>query len=811
MKSRTANILIVLLMLITVSTYAQNELSVSGKVLNLMNQPINGANVSMTSVADTSLILSAVTDINGNYAFNTVKRGMYKVMATSIGYESVYRNFNVDSATKAANIVLQPSVLALNEVKITASKPLVEQKIDKTVVNVDAMLTASGGTALEVLEKSPGVIIGQNGSITLKGKATTIFIDDKPTYLSGQDLENYLRSLPSASLNQIELMTNPSSRYDAAGNGGVINIRTKKTKIVGINGGINLGYIQGNYARTNNSLNVNYRNNKINISENLSYITTNSYSDLDINRHFQNAMGETTANFLQNSFTRYTGNSFTSRLGLDYYVSDKTTIGIGWTAISHPANQKSMVNSRFLNEANQLDSTIVANNHQDESFKNNNINLNYRHQYNQSGRELTIDVDYLNYDMGSQQSFLNNSYLRDGMLTNHELLTGDLPTNIKIYAAKADYSHPFKNGIKLSVGAKSNITLTDNEANYFYTVTGVKIPDYSKTNHFNYRENINAVYISANKEFKRLTVQAGLRMESTFSKGHQLGNIQKSDSTFNRNYTGLFPTLYLQYKLDTTGNNLIGMNYGRRIDRPYYQDLNPFISPIDKFTYYTGNPFLNPSYSNSLELSHTYKSKLTTTLSYSKTLDQVNETIEILDGIYYSRPGNIGQSVFKSLSVNGNFDLLPWFNVNLYGQVSNIHTTGSFYTGYIDTKGTFYYIKPQFQFKIKGDWIFQIDGYYQSKVTNAQFVAGDQKRVNAAISKKISASTSVKLVMNDVFHSYVNSGTINNLLQTQANYRNVLDTRTAILTLSYRFGKSISGQRKHDNNSTNSEQGRVKN
>jgi len=811
MKLRTANILMILLMLITFSTYAQNELSISGKVLNHVNQPITGANVSLMGLADSSIILSAVTDIKGNYFFKAVKRGIYKVTITSIGYQRDYRNFNVDSTFKALDIILQPSIVALNEVKITANKPLIEQKIDKMVVNVDAMLTATGGTALEVLEKSPGVIMGQNGIITLKGKATTIFIDDKPTYLSGSDLENYLRSLPSASLDQIELMTNPSSRYDAAGNGGVINIRTKKTKIVGINGGINLGYIQGNYARTNNSFNVNYRNNKINISENLSYITTNSYSDLDINRHFQNSIGETTSNFLQNSFTRNTGQSITSRLGLDYYVSDKTTLGISLTAISRPNKQKAIVNSQFLNEANQLDSTIVANNNQDGTFKNTNVNLNYRHQYNKEGGALTVDVDYLNYDMGRQQSFTNSSYLRNGMLTNNELLTGDLPTDIKIYAAKADYSHPFKNGIKLSLGAKSNITLTDNEANYFYTVANVKIPDYSKTNHFNYRENINAVYISANKEFKRLTVQAGLRMESTFSKGHQLGNVQKRDSTFNRNHTGLFPTLYLQYKLDTMGNNLIGINYGRRIDRPYYQDLNPFISPIDKFTYYTGNPFLNPSYSNSIELSHTYKSRLTTTLSYSKTSDQVNETIEILDGIYYSRPGNIGQSVFKSLSVNGNFDLLPWFNVNLYGQVSNIHATGSFYTGYLDTKGTFYYIKPQFQFKIKGDWIIQIDGYYQSKVTNVQFVAGTQNRVNAAISKKISTNTSLKLVVNDLFHSYVNSGTINNLLQTQANYRNVLDTRTAILTLSYRFGKSISGQRKHDETSTNSEQGRVKN
>ena len=813
MKAKTIILMLICIFLITQLTHAQKSaLQVSGKVTSSAGQPLSGATVNLLSAVDSSLILSLLTADNGSYVISDIKKGKYKLSISLLGHLPSVLSFNTDSVSLVLPLtVLQVSSVSLGEVKIVSRKPLIEQKIDRTVVNVDAMLSTAGSTALEVLEKSPGVIIGQNGAVSLKGKGASIFIDGKPTYLSGTDLENYLQSLPSAAIDQIELMTNPPSKYDAAGNGGVINIRTKKTKLSGINGGANFSYIQGNYGRTNSSANLNYRNNKINVSGNLSYITTNNYSDLDINRHFENAAGEPTSNFLQNSFTRNTGESATSRIGLDYYVSDNTTLGVSLTGVYRPNDQKALVKSQFLTAQNQLDSTIIADNKEKGSFKNGGVNLNYRHEFDKSGKELTADLDYLNYTTGRDQAFINGNYSTAGMLRKSELLTGSLPTKINIYSVKADYNHPSKNGIKLAAGLKSNITLTDNGANYFNTVENISIPDYSKTNHFTYKENINAVYINGNKEFKRLTVQAGLRLENTFSKGHQLGNVQKPDSTFNRDYTSLFPTLYLQYKLDTLENNMVGINYGRRIDRPYYQDLNPFISPIDKFTYYTGNPFLKPSYSNSLELSHTYKRRLTTTLSYTRTLDQVNETIEILNGIYYSRPGNIGQATFKSFSMDGNFDLLSWLNLNLYGQVSNIHTTGSFYTGYLDTQGTFFYLKPLLQFKLKNDWIFQIDGYYQSKVTNAQFVAGEQKRVNAAISKKLSSSTTIKLVVNDIFHSYVNSGVINNLLQTQADYRNVIDTRTGIITFSYRFGKAISGQRKHDSNSTNSEQERVKN
>jgi hypothetical protein len=791
--------------------YAQTGLKISGKITGADGKPLDGATVYLQRAADSVLVKSALANADGTYVLANLKSGAYKVAVTMMGFATYKSNIvNLDgNDIVLPAITLQTKGTALKEVTVSAAKPFVEHKIDRTVVNVDALISNAGSTAMDVLEKAPGVIVDQGGGISLNGKGVKIFIDDKPSYLSGADLESYLRSLSSSAIDQLELMTNPPAKYDAAGNGGIINIRTKRSKAIGFNGSVNLSYNQGKYGKSANSLNFNYRNNKFNVTGNLSVNTNSTFNDLDINRHFMNASGAVTSNFLQNDFIRRTAQGYNAKIGVDYYASDKTTFGVVLTGLYNPTHRTTVSTSRFLNPQNQPDSTIIANNSDDALFDNGGFNLNYRHQYKKE-QELSVDLDYLLYYSHSQQSFLNNSYQPNGAITNSDLLTGTLPAYLHIYSAKTDYTQPLGNGIKLAAGLKTSLTTTDNTADYYYTIHNITNPDYGKTNHFLYRENINAAYINANKDYKRFSIQTGLRLENTFSNGHQLGNAQKRDSTFKRNYTSLFPTIYLLYKLDSAGTQTIGLNYGRRIDRPYYQDLNPFQSPLDKFTYYVGNPFLKPSYSNNIDLSYSYKT-ITTEISYGKTTDNVNETIEILNGIYYSRPGNLGYTEYKTIAVDAGFDPAKWLNIHANGRVQNIHTVSSFYTGDLNTQGTYFFVRGVLQFKTGKDWVIQTDGSYQSRVTNAQFIGSPRYRVNGALSKKLSAAATVKLVLNDVFYTFVNAGDINNLANTKANYRNLGDSRTVVFSLSYRFGKAISGQRKHDANGADSEQSRVKN
>jgi hypothetical protein len=797
-------------------THAQPATSkISGQVTDAAKKPVDGATITLVTAKDSVLIKTELAETDGTFVFEQIKDGDYKIVITAVGFKNYHSQAisispqNIVIALPA--IALRPTGAELKGVAITAQKSFVEHKIDRTIVNVDALISNAGTTALDVLEKSPGVQVDQNGAVSLKGKGVTIFVDDKPTYLSGDDLANYLRSLPSSSLDQIELMTNPPAKYDAAGNGGVINIKTKKNKMKGFNGALNLSYSQGVYGRTNNSFNFNYRNNRVNVFGTLSYTSTNSYNNLDIYRHYFNDDGSTSSFFNQNAYIRRTGNSYTSKIGVDFYLDDKTTWGIVLNGMERLSDNHNLNTSNILDANSQADSTIIAHNKQHDNFKNGGINLNYRHQYDKNGHDLTADFDYIAYQTNSSQSFDNYGYLPDGSLESHDLLTGTLPSHIHIYAAKADYTLPLKGGFKFATGVKTSFTQTDNLADYYDTVNDTTRPDYGKTNHFIYKENINAAYINLNKEYKRLSIQAGLRLENTFSSGHQLGNPIVPDSSFNRNYTSLFPTLYLSYKLDTASVNQFGLNYGRRIDRPDYQDLDPFVKPFDKFTYYVGNPYLLPSYTNNIELSHTYKNKITTTLSYSKTDNEVNETIEIVNGIYYSRPGNIGNVTTESISIDGTVDPAKWLNIHFYSELTNIHSVSNFYTGLLDTRGTFFFFRPTVNFNLDKGWNAQLDYSHGSKLTNAQFTLGARSRFNAGVSKKLSPSTTLKFNMNDIFHTAIGSGVINNLAQTYASWRNVSDSRFASLSLSYRFGKVIADQRKHEDNGAESEQNRVKN
>ncbi|WP_316832675.1 TonB-dependent receptor [Pedobacter aquatilis] len=789
---------------------------ISGVILDEKGAPLEAATVGLYKTNDSLLIKTTLSESDGTFSFTGISFGNYELKVASMGYKP-YKSLalNLDASNTellVAKITLTSIDNNLSTVNISGKKTFVEQKIDRTVVNVDALISNAGTTALDVLSKSPGVNVDQNGAISLKGKSgVNIFIDDKPTYLSGADLENYLRSLPSSTLDQIELMTNPPAKYDAAGNAGVINIKTKKNKVAGFNGSLNLSLNQGQLTRSNNSVNLNYRKNKINIFGNFSYNLNNSFTDLDLNRTYKNPDNSPKYFFNQNSYFKRHGDTFNTKAGIDFYQNEQTTWGFVFTGMSRISTQVNNNTSNLLNTAKQPDSIIKAENIDDINFKNAAINLNYRHKFGKDKGDITFDADYLSYRNQTDQQYFNNTYFPGMQLKSQDLLSGDLPADIDIYTAKTDYTRPINKLWKLEAGLKTSYTKTNNAANYLYTANNKTTVDYDKTNQFIYKENINAAYVNMSMEGKRLSVQAGLRFETTVSDGHQLGNLMKPDSAFRRSYNSVFPTAYFTYKIDTAGNNQLGLNYGRRIDRPYYQDLNPFYSPLDKFTYYVGNPFLRPAFTQSLELSHTFKSKITTSLSYSWIRDDVNETIEIVNGTYYSRPANIGKGTVKSISVNADLNITKWLMAHVYTELAGITSKTDFYTGYLVSKGTYFRANPNLQFQLSPTWNAEASLRYQSKLTNVQFLIAELHEFGAAVQKKLSAKSTLKLTAQDIFRNRVFVGVINNLAATDANWVNRQDSRSFVLSYSYRFGKAFSTPAKHESSGADDERNRVKN
>lgn len=805
------------LLLFTVKLTAQNGFSINGKIINEQSKPLSSIQITLTNANDNSIAKIEITDNDGKFIIQNLKEGNYKVIVDDMEY-SPYQSEAIILNAANPNVNLAPISLTfklatnLNEVIITKKKPFIENKIDRTVVNVDAFITAAGGDAMDILEKSPGISVNQDGTITFKGKSgVQVFIDDKPTYLSGAELEAYLKSLPASTLDKIELMTNPPAKYDAAGGAGIINIVSKRSKARGFNANITSRFSQGKRSGHRQGMNFNYMENKIRVFGSVGYAQQNPVNDLFIFRKFKDSNGNTNSLFYQNSFIESKVKSTNARIGMDYYASDKTTIGFGVSGILRSSNPYSDVNSDVTDANSVLDSSIIANNRQRQKFKNGGINLNLRHELDSLGQKITFDADYLKYDTSSEQIFKNYIYQPDNSLSSQDELRGSLPSNINIYAFKSDYTLPFKNGSTFESGYKVSYTQTDNIADYRDVINGEEVPNYNTSNHFKYDEIINAAYVNFNTNYKRFGIQTGLRVENTESKSHQLGNIEQAASKFKKNYTNLFPTVYIQYKLDSIGNNQLVVNYGRRINRPYFQDLNPFISPLDKFTFYSGNPFLDPSFANNYELSYRYKGMLSTTLSYGSSKDDINETIEINDGIYYSRPGNIGKSEFFSLNANLQLPFTRWWSANAYSEVTHTRFKSKLYTEDLNTSGTFWYFSMNNSFKFNKGWSAELSGTYQTDMVSSQFVLLSRSNINIGVQKKLlQDKATIKLTANDIFYSNMNNGIIKSLQNTDANWTNKYDSRFIALTFTYSFGKSFAPKNQYNSNGAENEMNRVK-
>ena len=361
---------------------AQSGGKVWGTVNDAAGNPIPSVTVSLLKANDSSLIKVAVSEKNGQYEFANIAGGDYLAAFTSVGFEKITSPafaVKTDETTSVGQTTLQEASKGLSGVTVQSRRPLVEHKIDKMVVNVDASPTNAGATALEVLEKSPGISVDRDGNISLKGKqGIIVLMDGKQTYLSGQDLANLLRNMPSSQLDQIEIMTQPSAKFDASGNSGIINLRTKKSTQKGFNGSVSVGYVQGKYPKSPNSFNFNYRQGRINLFTNLSYSYWSGFSDQTLLRSFRNDAGNLTSVFDQKADQKFHGQNFSGRFGLDFTVDKKTTIGFLVNGIYNPRLWQNNGRANIYNGSRTLDSINIAQTENRDTWKNFGANVNFR-------------------------------------------------------------------------------------------------------------------------------------------------------------------------------------------------------------------------------------------------------------------------------------------------------------------------------------------------------------------------------------------------------------------------------------------------
>jgi hypothetical protein len=804
-------------LLLTTFVQAQTVV-ISGSVIDEKNGPLESASISLFKSGDTVAFKNGISDKNGKYAFSAIPPGNWYLRVSAIGYGSI--SGPVLSVSASSKTIEQPTFILkkqsteLQAVAVTVKKPFIEQKSDRILVNVDASPANSGTSVMDVLEKSPGVSIDKDGNISLKGKqGVTIMIDNRPTYMSGAQLAVYLKSLPSSSIDQLEIMSNPSAKYDAAGNAGIINIKTKKSKARGFNGSLTTTYTQGVYAKPGGSLNLNYRVNKVNIFFNGGYTYWQGFQNLDINRNYLDA-GSKQINsiFTQNTHMKFLSPETNLKLGMDYFLDSKTTLGVVFSGYKNDETNQSQSYITLKDANNQPDSLVQSFGNIHGIWTNGTVNLNFRRQMDSGGRELTADLDYIYYKSSSNQMFENYTYDPDMVLMNSNTLNGDLPSTINIYSAKTDYTHPVNQNLKLEGGLKTSFISTDNKANYYDVYGEDYVPDTSKTNYFVYHENINAAYINFTEKYKKWNFQAGLRIENTNYSGHQYGNIytvKNNDSSFTRSYLNAFPTAYISYELND--KNTFNLNFGRRIDRPDYGDLNPFLFFLDEYTYQAGNPYLQPQYSTNIELSHTYHDELTTTLNYSNTVNFFAETFQQEGHATIVRRGNIGRRQNAGIAVSLNMSLYKWWNITLYVNGSYNHFTGELYGEILNEDAFTGLGNMTNMFKFGKGWSAELSGWYRTKGIEGQIYIQPMGQMSTAVAKQImKEKASLKLGLRDIFYTQQAKGTID-FQETQASFHNSRDSRQISLTFTYRFGKVAKGaQNNHHSGGADDESSRLK-
>lgn len=788
---------------------AQNFV-IKGVVYN-SDKPVEAATIFLLGT-DSSKIKQGFSDKSGHFMMEAPKSGSYLLSIQSVGsYPYFSASFMLDESHPVADlktIKLQASA-KLADVVVSSKKAFIEQKIDKTVINVDASPTNAGLSAYELLEKTPGVTVDKDGNISLKGKAgVSVMIDGKPTYLSAQDLANYLKNLPSTSLDQIEIMTNPSAKYDASGNAGIINFKTKKSKIRGFNSSITLGGGIGKYPRANESINLNYRTGKVNVFANYSYNYNKRLQVLDLTRNFRNVSGMIDTSFAQQTDMLAKSHSHYLKTGMDFYASKNTTLGFSLTGNFNPDNFSSVNTTNILDANKTLLSQTITNSNSINKWTNYGVNLNMDTKLDSSGREISANLDYLYYYSLSDQLFINSFFDNNDTKTSaDETLRGYIPGTINIYSGKVDYTHPLKNNAKIEAGIKASYVKTDNIANYDNLINGQWVSDTGRTNHFIYKENINAAYINASKQLnKKWSAQVGLRLENTISNGNQLTTHQ----TFKRNYTQLFPTAYISYILND--KNQFSINYGRRIQRPDYSDLNPFYYFLDKYTYQVGNPYLQPQFSHNIELTHVYNNMLTTTFSYAAVNDIINQQLLQIDSIHttYVTQTNLAKQRSLTLSINAAVPVTKWWRTNIYVQGAYNTYKGYINTGTLNVEGPSFNANIQNQFSLPKNWNLELSGYYNSKAVYGTIVGLSQGSINFGLAKNVLKNKgTIKLNIRDFLDLQQWNG-YSRYQNIDVTIHNRWDSRVVSLSFTYRFSKGQKTEQRH-NGGAEEEQSRVKN
>ncbi|MBK8698880.1 MAG: TonB-dependent receptor [Saprospiraceae bacterium] len=774
--------------------------SISGRVVGNDGKFIEFATVTLHQLSDSLLVKGEITGENGNFTLEMAEAGNYYMECAYIGYET-YRskpiNLNGSENYDAGKITLSAAAQVIDEVTIKAKKPLIEIQADKTVLNTDASISAVGSNGLDLLRKAPGVTVDNNENIQLKGKnGVAIYIDGKPSYLNPTELAGLLKGMTAADIEAIEIITNPSAKYDAQGNAGIINLRLRKNKNFGTNGSLNVSAGYGKYHKSNMGLNLNNRNQKVNTFGSIGLGNNKSYNELNLYREQEGGV------FDQKQSQVNLNKPINTKLGIDYYASSKHTFGFLINANTQYGDNTFISTSETrissLSNPDKVDSILRAGNNITKTSLNANANLNYRFT-DTLGNEVSIDLDRGMYSSDATSMQPNRYFSGEtGQVTTRRDFTNETPSSIHITTAKLDYTKNFKkSGLRLGAGGKYARVKTDNTFSFFNLIDGSQVKDIYQSNSFSYTEEVSALYLNLAGGKGKFNYQAGIRMENT----HSIGDLTRDTSLemrpqdyVDRNYTDFFPSAALTY--NASQSHTFNLTYSRRIDRPNYEDLNPFEWRLDELTFRKGNPFLKPQYNNNIELSYTLKQTATFGISYSNSKDVVTDIVEsdpLEPNKSFINYRNLASQEQFAFTFNSPLPIKEWWNGYLSATVYKSYYKARFPEYNFDVAtpiATNIYMENNFT--LPNDYTFEVSGWFNSaSIWGGSWLTEPQGSLDLGLKKMIlNGKGSLKIGVTDILHTAPWSSYSDAIPGLKIRGSGLWESQRVNVNFNYRFGSS---------------------
>ena len=701
---------------------------------------------------------------------------------------SLLLTFSIDvysQEDKKKDSIVKTYINDLDEIIITKKKDIYVQKSDRMIFNVENSIVSEGGTALDVLARAPGVVVSQDGDLSVRGQqGVSVMIDGKLTQLSQKELANYLKSTTSSNIKQIEVITNPSSKYDAAGKAGIINIVMKKSRASGVKGTAFTNYGLGRKNRTNSGLNLGYNKDKFGIYGNYSYTFRGEEErkTFDQVQYTDASRQEIATTNHQYSITDepLTSNNF--KIGTQYEVSPKTNLELSVDAKIGRYQNSANGQNTLLNAFGQIQFDAATYNDSKEKWNDYTYALSGVHKFNTEGRNMSFDLEY------ETSKFKSNQFQRaEDQSTNSSIISNDrrglVPSKLEVFTAKIDFTNPLKEKQNLEWGFKTSVKNNDNPSVFEFYENNQWVIDPNSTNHFVYKEQIYAAYANYKYQLEKFNIQAGIRTEYTA--------IDIFQKTLNENhkddYLKWFPSISMKYEMND--NHSFHVSYSKRINRPSQYDLNPFRFYNDSFNYYQGNPNLVPEIADAAEIGYSWKNLLMASFYF-------NQTKNVFTEVYLYNPEdnttvtsqiNIDKSYNYGVNITNTTKINKWWSVNsLFNIFENRFMGNTVNTDTIDPILT-YNLNVQNSFIISESWKAEANGQYQSKSNLGIYVREDFFDFSIGISKQILAKKgSIKFNISDVFKT--KNYNINSVIgQTSIDRRYNLDSRVATLAFTYRI------------------------